>query len=73
MNEEGWIPISIIAAFNRVKALTMDTAMITEVLANSTVVEMNGEKIRKKDDWKTWCIPQNATTTSSTPPTATVN
>lgn len=33
MDEEGFVPISVIAGFNRLQALTQDTDLIKEVCA----------------------------------------
>jgi la-related protein 1 len=33
MDKEGWIPISLIASFHRVQALTQDVALIIKVKA----------------------------------------
>lgn len=58
MDEEGWIPLSVISNFNRIKFLTTDTNTILETIKGSTILECNDEKIRRKDDWKTWVIPK---------------
>jgi len=57
MDEEGWVPISLIANFNRVKNLTTDISFLVECLEHSTLVEIHDEKIRKKEDWKAWVLP----------------
>jgi len=71
MDEEGWIPLSLIAAFNRVKILTPDVQIIKEVLQTSTLLEFTNDKIRKKEDWKTWLIPKDQQVNSITTPTTT--
>jgi len=58
MDDEGWTPVTVIAAFNRLKQLTTDTQLILEVLHNSTDFETKDEKMRKKEDWKTWLPPK---------------
>lgn len=59
MDEEGWVPLSILANFNRIKSLTNgDNSLIAEVIKNSTIVEYNDEKIRKSGDWKAWLLPK---------------
>ncbi len=56
MNEEGWIPLSFISNFNRVKMLTRDHNLITQALANSDIVEVANNKIRKKGDWNLFIL-----------------
>ncbi|XP_074313429.1 la-related protein 1B-like [Silene latifolia] len=56
MDENGWVFIRVIANFNKVKNLTQDIRFILEALRPSTVVEVQGYKIRKRDDWKRWVL-----------------
>ncbi|KAK1262412.1 hypothetical protein QJS04_geneDACA001243 [Acorus gramineus] len=91
MNEEGWVPISLIAGFNRVvkgpmrikchtrhfpnlrartlarvfllrhwaqevKQLTTDNQIIFNALRASAVVEVQGDMIRRRYDWKKWLL-----------------
>ncbi|XP_038706584.1 la-related protein 1A-like isoform X2 [Tripterygium wilfordii] len=51
MDDEGWVPISSLAEFNRVKRMTTNISLILDALKNSSVVEMQGDKVRKRDDW----------------------
>ncbi|XP_068646779.1 la-related protein 1C-like isoform X2 [Aristolochia californica] len=57
MNEQGWVPISLIAGFNRVRQLTTNVQFILEALRTSSVVEVQGDKIRKRHDWMNWPLP----------------
>ncbi|XP_066576258.1 la-related protein 1B isoform X4 [Amia ocellicauda] len=57
MDENGFLPISLIASFHRVQALTTDVSLIFEALKDSTVVEMTDQKIRRKVDPERWPIP----------------
>ncbi|KAL9241409.1 hypothetical protein vseg_015525 [Gypsophila vaccaria] len=57
MDDNGWVHVDFIADFNRVKYLTNDTYLILEAVRPSTVVEVQGDKIRKRDDWKRWVLP----------------
>jgi len=61
MDEEGWIPLNVISQFNRIKYLTSDLPTLIETIKTSNVVEFSDDKIRKKDDWKTWLIPKGST------------
>eukprot|EP00898_Chlorokybus_atmophyticus_P004472 jgi/Chlat1/5025/Chrsp32S04986 len=57
MDEYGFIPVSVIASFNRVRMLTTDTDMILEALQGSSIVEIQGDKLRKAEDWQSWLLP----------------
>ncbi|KAF9421202.1 La ribonucleoprotein domain member 1 [Podila epigama] len=59
MDAEGYVPLSLVANFNRVKSLTTDHALIKDALKSSNVIEVNGDKIRKKGDWATWIFPKD--------------
>ncbi|KAF2572662.1 hypothetical protein F2Q70_00005717 [Brassica cretica] len=52
--QEGWVPIKIIADFKRVKMMTMDLEFIVYALGYSSSVEVQGEKIRRRDEWSKW-------------------
>ncbi|KAI4325414.1 hypothetical protein MLD38_030817 [Melastoma candidum] len=57
MDEQGWVPISLIARFNKISQLTDNVQIILDVLHHSNVVEVQGDKIRKRDDWRRWIMP----------------
>ncbi|GFP80728.1 la-related protein 1a [Phtheirospermum japonicum] len=64
MDDQGWVPIALIASFRRIKVasclifqvqqLTKDIPVIFESLRFSTVVEVQGDKLRKRDGWNKW-------------------
>ncbi|KAL0735362.1 hypothetical protein Bca4012_011572 [Brassica carinata] len=54
MDEQGWVPIKIIADFKRVKMMAMDVEFIVYALGSSNSVEVQGEKIRRRDEWSKW-------------------
>ena len=56
--EEGWIALSVIASFNRIRMMTPDPNMIYEALVGSKTVEISAdnEKIRKMGDWSAWLL-----------------
>jgi la-related protein 1 len=56
MDNRGWVPISLIASFNRVKQLTVDERLVKEVLILSTVVEVRGEWVRMSR-WEQFVLP----------------
>ncbi|XP_027629491.1 la-related protein 1B isoform X6 [Tupaia chinensis] len=57
MDEQGFLPISLIAGFHRVQALTTNVNLILEALKDSTEVEIVDEKMRKKVEPEKWPIP----------------
>ncbi|GLJ51682.1 hypothetical protein SUGI_1098310 [Cryptomeria japonica] len=54
MDAQGWVPISIIANFNRVHSMTTNINFILDVLRSSNIVEVQGDKLRKRTDWLKW-------------------
>jgi la-related protein 1 len=56
MDKEGWIPISVIASFNRVKQLTIDAQLVKDVLTLSTVCQVKGEWVRM-NEWRQFVLP----------------
>lgn len=62
MDSHGWIPISTIASFNRVRALTYgyDPVLIREVLQLSALVEVEVEKEKVRlagGRWRQYVLP----------------
>ncbi|KAK3224384.1 hypothetical protein Dsin_011409 [Dipteronia sinensis] len=57
MDEQGWVPIKLIAGFNKVSLLTDNIPLILDALRSSTVVEVQGDKIRRRNDWMRWLMP----------------
>ncbi|GAB5586324.1 hypothetical protein Unana1_01224 [Umbelopsis nana] len=67
MNEQGYVDISLLANFNRVKNLTTDMELIKEALAQSELLEVLDDKVRKKEGWDFWLLadkPQENEATS---------
>ncbi|XP_012571518.1 la-related protein 1C-like [Cicer arietinum] len=54
MDECGWVSISLIANFPRVKNLTNNIELILESLRTSLVVEVQGDKLRRRNEWMRW-------------------
>ncbi|XP_052250264.1 la-related protein 1B-like isoform X5 [Dreissena polymorpha] len=46
MQKGGWIPISLIASFHRVQALTQNVALIVESLVESSCLELSEDRTR---------------------------
>uniref|UniRef100_A0A8C8SSY1 La ribonucleoprotein 1B n=1 Tax=Pelusios castaneus TaxID=367368 RepID=A0A8C8SSY1_9SAUR len=57
MDQQGFLPISLIASFHRVQALTTNVNLILEALKDSTEVEIVDHKMRKRIDPEKWPIP----------------
>jgi la-related protein 1 len=58
MDAEGWIPVSLLANFNRVRALTTDVTLVREVFALSSIVELQDDRVRLRDGlWRQFVLP----------------
>ena len=61
MDSEGFVFLSVLANFNRIKQLTQDMDMIRYVCLNSAQMEirtgMDGlDRVRKRDGWQQWIL-----------------
>ncbi|ACO61912.1 predicted protein, partial [Micromonas commoda] len=60
MDAEGWIPLPVIAGFNRIRMMTPEPAVVLEAIQGSAVVEVeavggaDGHRLRKMSDWQSW-------------------
>ncbi|CAN1226606.1 La-related protein 1B [Linum perenne] len=59
MDEQGWVPIKLIAGFKKVSLLTDNVQLILDALRASIVVEVQGDKVRRRNDWMRWLMPQS--------------
>ncbi|XP_053110107.1 la-related protein 1B isoform X7 [Hemicordylus capensis] len=57
MDQQGFLPISLIASFHRVQALTTNVSLILEALKDSTEVEIVEQKMRKRVEPEKWPVP----------------
>uniref|UniRef100_A0A5B7AK57 Putative la-related protein 1A n=1 Tax=Davidia involucrata TaxID=16924 RepID=A0A5B7AK57_DAVIN len=57
MDDKGWVPISKIADFKRVKKMSTDIPFILDALQSSSAVEVQGDKVRRRDEWSKWIPP----------------
>ncbi|KAF8377791.1 hypothetical protein HHK36_031176 [Tetracentron sinense] len=57
MDEQGWVPITLIAGFNKVRNMTNNIQLILDAVRTSTVVEVQGDKVRKRNEWMNWILP----------------
>ncbi|XP_073291951.1 la-related protein 1A-like isoform X2 [Primulina huaijiensis] len=69
MDSEGWVPISIIAGFRRIKKMNAEIPFILDALLSSETIEVQGEKIRRQNKWSKW-VPSTAISKSSPPVTS---
>ncbi|KAK4777749.1 hypothetical protein SAY87_017936 [Trapa incisa] len=60
MEEEGWVPISQIAEFKRVKRMCTDVPFILYALQSSGSIEVMADKIRRRNDWSKWLSSSRA-------------
>ncbi|KAM0892259.1 hypothetical protein ACQ4PT_025848 [Festuca glaucescens] len=66
MDGQGWVPVSLIAGFNQVqkflhrigqvKKLADNLQFILDTILLSTVVEVQGDKIRRRARWEIWLL-----------------
>jgi la-related protein 1 len=56
MDARGWVPVSLIASFNRVRQLTMDVHLVRDVLLLSSMVQVKGDWVRMKG-WEQFVFP----------------
>ncbi|XWS20918.1 hypothetical protein CRYUN_Cryun30bG0010600 [Craigia yunnanensis] len=61
MDDQGWVAISLIAGFPRVKSLTSNIQLILDSLQSSTVVEVQDDRVRRRNEWMKW-IPSQVNT-----------
>lgn len=51
MDPDGWVPLTLIASFYRIRNMSSDLGMIAEAIAESPSVEYRDGFVRKRDDW----------------------
>ncbi|KAI5055609.1 hypothetical protein GOP47_0029130 [Adiantum capillus-veneris] len=54
MDEEGFVPVSVIAQFNRIRSLSSNPMVILDALQYSAVVEVQNDRIRRRNDRGKW-------------------
>jgi la-related protein 1 len=65
MDTEGYVPINLIAGFNRVRGLTSDMSLVRASLSLSEILEEKDDMLRKKEGWETWVLPAAGTSAST--------
>jgi la-related protein 1 len=66
MDANGFVPISLLLSFNRVRALTSDQATIVKALQDSEKVEVSGGRLRRRGDWEYWVLKEPSGATAAT-------
>ncbi|XP_023766883.1 la-related protein 1C isoform X2 [Lactuca sativa] len=59
MDDQGWVPVNIIASFKKVSILTDNVQLILDVMRTSKAVEVQGEKMRRRNEWMKWVLPSS--------------
>ncbi|KAL6588190.1 hypothetical protein OROMI_001168 [Orobanche minor] len=57
MDGGGWVSIKLIAGFKKVMQLTDNIQLILHAIQASNIVELQGDKVRRKNDWIKWIMP----------------
>lgn len=65
MNSQGFVPLELVAGFNRIKQLTSDTGMVRDVCFASSVIETRIAEdesiwLRKGVDWQQWVMDMDS-------------
>ncbi|KAL4578529.1 hypothetical protein LXL04_014653 [Taraxacum kok-saghyz] len=61
MDAHGWVPISTIADFKRVKSMSTDIPFIVDALQSSSTLEVQGDKVRRREEWSKWIVGNKST------------
>ncbi|KAK1652809.1 hypothetical protein QYE76_070614 [Lolium multiflorum] len=77
MDGQGWVPVSLIAGFNQVqkflhrigqvKKLADNIQFILDTILLSTVVEVQGDKIRRRARWEMWLLRRSNYSAGNSP------
>lgn len=67
MDDQGWVPVKLIAGFNKVLHLTDNIQIILDAVRTSSAVEVQGDKIRRRNDWMRWIMPSPIQFSNATP------
>lgn len=60
MDGQGWVDISVVAAFKRVQNITRDLRLIEDALLHSAVLDVDTErkKVRRRYGWEMFVLPE---------------
>ncbi|XP_010531117.1 PREDICTED: la-related protein 1C-like isoform X2 [Tarenaya hassleriana] len=62
MDDQGFVQIQLIAGFRKVVGLTDNVQHILEALQGSPVVEVQGDKVRRRHNWQKFLLPASMRT-----------
>ncbi|KAK4265909.1 hypothetical protein QN277_026898 [Acacia crassicarpa] len=65
MDRYGWVDVSVIAEFRRIKALTDNIYHILEAIVDTSTLQVRAYKMRVRRGWKKWILPSNSQPPSS--------
>lgn len=67
MDGQGWVDISVVAAFKRVQNITRDLRLIEDALLHSAVLDVDTErkKVRRRYGWEMFVLPEGGSALSS--------
>jgi len=60
MDSEGYVPVSLLAGFNRIKQLTNEEEKVYQALAEVPTLQVNGNKVRLIEDPERWVLSNNS-------------
>lgn len=58
MNEEGWVPISLLQGFPRIQQITHDPSILVDAITASQLIEISPQSthMRLKNEWPRWIL-----------------
>ena len=59
MDDQGWVPIDLIASFPMLTRFTMlgiDTNYVLDSIRGSELLEVQGNDVRRRNDWAAWLL-----------------
>jgi len=63
MDSEGYVPLGLVASFNKIRFLVRDRSALVEALRTSSIIEFSSEKqgLRRRNDWAQWLLSADGT------------
>eukprot|EP00747_Dinoflagellata_sp_TGD_P091478 gnl/TRDRNA2_/TRDRNA2_165068_c0_seq1.p1 gnl/TRDRNA2_/TRDRNA2_165068_c0~~gnl/TRDRNA2_/TRDRNA2_165068_c0_seq1.p1 ORF type:complete len:485 (+),score=99.86 gnl/TRDRNA2_/TRDRNA2_165068_c0_seq1:50-1456(+) len=58
MNDQGWVPVGLVANFRAIQNMTTDMSIIMDSMASSPKLELDaqGMHVRLKNNWQKWIL-----------------
>jgi la-related protein 1 len=57
MDDDGFVPLGLLANFNKMLQLTNDIELITAIASNSEIIEYRDGFVRLRSDYGPWILP----------------